>query len=191
MANKKIEMTPKELSLFNEMKKLAKRANQRILRLERETGIAEPFSVKQLADKLSIDTLNVWTKSNRIGVRKDISSRQMKAVIKATKDFLDKKSISTVKQAKIYQAKISLRAGRKVSFIESNAEFQAKENYSWIYQYLVESDFWSVAREAIKERWGIETWIDNLSVFITDRALDEDLRYDLINLYQYALGVKN
>ena len=37
----KNNMTPYEVSLFNEMKKLSKRANQRIVRLERETGIKE------------------------------------------------------------------------------------------------------------------------------------------------------
>lgn len=42
MANKK-EMTPYEASLFAEMKKLSKRANQRIVRLEIETGIKERF----------------------------------------------------------------------------------------------------------------------------------------------------
>ena len=51
-----MEMTKRETELFNEMKKLSKRANQRIVRLERLTNVKEPFAVKQLADKLSADT---------------------------------------------------------------------------------------------------------------------------------------
>lgn len=42
-------MTPYEASLFNEMKKLSKRANQRILRLERETGIKERICNKTIS----------------------------------------------------------------------------------------------------------------------------------------------
>lgn len=47
--------------LFNELKKLSKTANQRILRLERLTGEKETFAVKQLTDYLS--TTNGLTKS--------------------------------------------------------------------------------------------------------------------------------
>ena len=54
-------MTPYEASLFLEMKKLSKRANQRIVRLERLTKTKDPFAVKQLKDKLSSDIVNTWT----------------------------------------------------------------------------------------------------------------------------------
>lgn len=85
----KREMTPYEASIFSEMKKLSKRANQRILRLERLTGANEPFATKQLADYLSSNLLNVWTRKGRVGVKSDLSVLQMKSVIKATKQFLD------------------------------------------------------------------------------------------------------
>lgn len=60
MANK-INLTPYEASLFAEMKKLSKRANQRIVRLERETGLQDSFAIKQLKDYLSSEKVNTWT----------------------------------------------------------------------------------------------------------------------------------
>ena len=59
--SRKIEMTPQQASLFSEMKKLSKQANQRIVRLERYAETNEPFATKQLADYLSSSTLNAWT----------------------------------------------------------------------------------------------------------------------------------
>ena len=60
MANK-INLTPYEASLFAEMKKLSKRANQRIVRLERETRVKDSFAIKQLKDYLSSNAVQTWT----------------------------------------------------------------------------------------------------------------------------------
>lgn len=63
--SRKIEMTPQQASLFNQLKKLSKQANQRILRLERYAETSEPFAVKQLADYLSSSKLDIWTKKRK------------------------------------------------------------------------------------------------------------------------------
>ena len=88
MATQKNERTSNNnsVSLYNDLKKLAKRANQRILRLERLTGQTGSFGVKQLYDYLDSDTLNALTSKGRIAVRRDFDETQMKAIIKATKN---------------------------------------------------------------------------------------------------------
>ena len=53
--------TPTEASLFNLLKKEAKKANQRILRLERLTGQTSTFATKQLYDYLDSEKLNALT----------------------------------------------------------------------------------------------------------------------------------
>lgn len=63
--SRKIEMTPQQASLFNQLKKLSKQANQRILRLERYAETSEPFAVKQLADYMSSSKLELWTKKRK------------------------------------------------------------------------------------------------------------------------------
>lgn len=188
MANKK-EMTPYEASLFAEMKKLSKRANQRIVRLERETGLKESFATKQLADYLSTDVVNGWTKKGRVTASKSLSAQQMKSVIKATKQFLQQET-SRVAGVKSFQKSLSSKAGKKVSYKQASALYQAQKNYNWIYQYMTPSEFWDFARECVKEGWSEETFIDKIMVYITDRTLDEVLRIDLQNLYDYIQGVK-
>lgn len=98
---KKKELTREEQELFNELKKLSKRANQRIVRLERSFG-KDTWATKYLKDKLATEPLQAWTTSGRVKVNKSMSVTQMKATIKATKEFLNS-NISTrrgIKKAK-------------------------------------------------------------------------------------------
>ena len=83
------EMTKEEQALYNELKKLGKRANQRIVRLERAFG-KDTWATRDLKDKLSIEPLQAWTKSGRVKYNKSMTEAQMKATIKAIQRFLDK-----------------------------------------------------------------------------------------------------
>ena len=100
MPKVKKELTREEQELFNELKKLSKRANQRIVRLEREFG-KDTWATKYLKEKLATEPLQAWTISGRVKANKSMTVTQMKATIKATKEFLN--SISTrrgIKKAK-------------------------------------------------------------------------------------------
>ena len=85
----KKEMTPAEQKLFNDLKKLAKRANQRLVRLERLTGEKGTFASKQLYDYLDSNELKALSKAGRIRVSKQFNFTQLKAIIKATEQFLE------------------------------------------------------------------------------------------------------
>lgn len=101
MPRVKKELTREEQELFNELKKLSKRANQRIVRLERAFG-KDTWATKYLKEKLAVEPLQAWTLSGRVRVNKSMTVTQMKATIKATKEFLNS-SISTrrgIKKAK-------------------------------------------------------------------------------------------
>lgn len=98
---RKIEMTTEQARLYTELKKLSKRANQRIVRLEREFG-TENLAIRNLRDKLAIEPLQAWTFKGRVKVNKSMTEIQMKATIKATNQFLNSK-LSTrtgIKKAK-------------------------------------------------------------------------------------------
>ena len=58
-----INQTPEESALYRDVLKLVKRANQRLLRIERLTGAKETFASKQLYDYLDSSVLNAKTKS--------------------------------------------------------------------------------------------------------------------------------
>ena len=105
MPRVKKELTREEQELFNELKKLSKRANQRIVRLEREFG-KDTWATKYLKEKLATEPLQAWTISGRVKVNKSMTVTQMKATIKATKEFLNsststKRGIKKAKQKAI------------------------------------------------------------------------------------------
>lgn len=181
-------MTKEEQSLYNEMRKLSKRANQRILRIERLTGMTNAFSIKQLQDYLSSKVLNAWTKKGRVSSSKKFSEFEMKAIIKATNEFLNS-GVSTIKGIAEYRNKLSQKEGIPLSIKDTNLLYQIKHNYTWIYDYFG-SDFWDLARESVKDNWSQETFIDKVFSHIHDRTLDEELRRDLIELYEYTRGTR-
>lgn len=89
MPKSRIELNKEQQSLYNELKKLSKRANQRIVRLEREFG-KDTWATRKLRDKLEVEPLQAWTRSGRVRVNKTMTKAQMEATIKATKEFLSK-----------------------------------------------------------------------------------------------------
>ena len=103
MPRSKKELTSEEQELFTELKKLSKRANQRIVRLEREFG-KDTWATKYLKEKLATEPLQAWTISGRVKVNKSMTVTQMKATIKATKEFLNS-NISTRRGIKKAKAK--------------------------------------------------------------------------------------
>lgn len=131
-------------------------------------------------------------KNGRVGASKSYDVKQMKATIKATKQFLQKET-SRVAGVKQYTKKVSTQAGKKVPYKKVNALFQAEKHYEWIYDYFADTNgnrgksFWNFAREF--KNVDFETWCDNIMVYITDRSLDTKLKKDLRALYNYAKGV--
>lgn len=183
-------MTPYEQNLYNQMKKLVSKANMRILRLERETGLKNSFGVKHLTDILSSEKLNVVTKKGRIGTRTDLSIEQIKAVSQHLRNFMQPDSISTVRQVRAYKKQFIKKSGIKfVNYKQLNAEYQAtKESRSNIEH--VDSDFWTISRLAKEQAWNEEKWFDEIKNYLDTSFVDESNKEELSNLYDYAMGVK-
>lgn len=89
MPKSKIELSKEQASLFNELKKLSKTANQRIVRLEREFG-KDTWATRELKDKLEVEPLQAWTRSGRVKVNKSMTETQLRATIKEVTKFLHK-----------------------------------------------------------------------------------------------------
>lgn len=83
------ELTKEEQQLYSELKALAKRANQRIVRLERRFG-KDTWATRELKERLAVEPLNAWTTSGRVKYNKSMTATQMMATIKETKKFLGK-----------------------------------------------------------------------------------------------------
>ena len=90
----KKEMTEEQAELFRELTKLSKRANQRLVRLERVFG-KDTWASRKLKNRLDIEPLQAWTKTGRVRVNKSMTITQLRATIKATNQFLNSQT-STV-----------------------------------------------------------------------------------------------
>lgn len=170
--------------LYNELKKLAKRANQRILRLERLTGKTGTFATKQLYDYLDSETLNALTNKGRVKVRRDFDEIQMKAIVKAVNIFLN--DVSTVKKVKKIVKEYSVQAGKELTIKDAETFYQAR-NYNDIIRKYFESDYWEIGRTVVKNNYSFDKFKDILVGAVNSDFVDELLKEDLEGLYEYTL----
>lgn len=158
---RKVTMTSEESALFQEVNKLVKRANQRLLRMERATGEKGSYSAKELYDRLSSDTLNAVTSGGRISMKKSYNVQQLRAIKTATEKYLH--GISTVPKAKSYAKEVSEKSGVSLDLKRASTIFQLKENYEWIYDYFPGSDFWKAyGNPVIKKEMNEPTFVDSI-----------------------------
>lgn len=107
-----MKIQPKNPELYEEVRKLVKRANQRLVRLERNFGV-NTWGSKILRKELDIEVVNAWTSSNRIRFNKKMTETQLIAIKKATQNFLSSKNstvkgVKSIKQKQIKNLRISL-----------------------------------------------------------------------------------
>lgn len=173
MPRVKKELTREEQELFNELKKLSKRANQRIVRLERAFG-KDTWATKYLKEKLAVEPLQAWTLSGRVRVNKSMTVQQMKATIKATKEFLNS-SISTrrgIKKAKQKAIKtLKIRFSTDVSDItykeaEALTMFFEDSEVNKITNFIPGSDVLAVIEEAREQNNDYETFSSQMESII-------------------------
>lgn len=175
--------TADERKLTNELKLLVKQANQRILRLEKETGIRESFASKQLLDYLSSSPINAVTKGGRISFKKDYTSMQKTAIIKAIKDFKNKEE-STLKGIKAYVKKYSNIAGKKISYKMASTYYQVVHDLSWLYDAnMTESVFWRDFAPLVKST-PKDDWVELVGAY-KEEIPDRTIKRNLEILYDY------
>lgn len=167
------ELTREEQELFNELKKLSKKANQRIVRLEREFG-KDTWATKYLKEKLEAEPLQAWTKKGRVKVNKSMSLTQMKATIKVTKEFINssistKRGIKKAKQNAIKTLKIRFSTDvSEISYQEAEALtmfFEDKE-VNGITNFIPGSNVLPVIEEAREQNTDYSTFASQMKTII-------------------------
>lgn len=177
----KKEMTTEEKELYNDLKILVKRANQRLVRLERLTGEKDSFSAKQLFDYLSSEKLKAVTKSNRIKID-NFNLEQMEAIKNAVENFLDKDSLSTVTNIKKYIAKVEKAIGTEVSFKDLSVIYKARDLWKWSDEQYG-SAFWTDFVPRILEQSENE-WIEFAKTY-SQEGNDLEIKKKLKEIYDY------
>lgn len=180
------EKTAEENKLDNELRLLIKRANQRILRLERLTGIKESFSVKQLIDYLSSTPINAITSKGRISSRKNITLMQKQAIKKAVEEFLSSKE-STKRGVEKYIEKVNKIADKKLDYKKASTYYQVTKDLSWLYdENITPSIFWRDFAPQVNNRSSKE-WSELVFEYKSN-VTDINLKQNLEQLYYYVKG---
>lgn len=169
--------------LYSELFRLAKRANQRILRLEREFG-KDSFAIKNLRNRLSSPVVSAWTESGRIRYNKSMTDSQMRATIKATKDFLAsmQSKVSGARKIREYRRK-QIAQAFEVEDVDVDKFFDILEDRkSSILDKLDPSLFFTLVKEARDINATYDKWVELLEQYILI-GNDVDLRQDALDLY--------
>ena len=173
----KKEMTSEEKELYGELRILVKRANQRLLTMERLTGEKDSFS----SEVISSENLKAVTKSNRIKTE-NFNLEQMEAIKNAVTNFLDKDSLSTTTNIKKYKAKVEKAIGTEVSFKDLSAIYRARDLWKWSEdQY--GSAFWTDFAPRILDQNKNE-WIKFAKTY-AEEGNDLETKQKLTEIYDY------
>lgn len=174
--------------LYYELRRLAKRANQRILRLEREFGF-ETGVVKRLRFKLDSQVVNAWTRGGRVRYNKSMSEKQMKATIKALNDFNASIQSRVSGARKLFEyrrqqiAKAFDLSEEEVENGDVEKFFEiAAERRSRILELIDPSRFFALVQEAKDINATFEQWIKILEQEI-EIGNDKELIADAYYLY--------
>lgn len=118
--------------LYKELSTQVRRTNAMLQRLRGHFGDEPGWAATRLLNKLSIDVLNAVTEKGYVKYNKNLSNRQMKAILKATDSFLKSKT-STVKgvQENMTKIKSGLKEGFDITSKEAGLlyEFFSTDDY--------------------------------------------------------------
>ena len=91
-----------------------------------------------------------------------------------------------IAEAEAEAKKISEKAEKPISYKQSDVLYKSGKNYTWIYEYMTKSEFWTFVKLAREQGWNNETFIEQIEGYIS-REVDEELRADLEALYIYVM----
>lgn len=198
--SKEIKLSEHKQDLYLEVKKLVKRANQRIVRLEREFG-EDSWAYKQLRNALDIRTIEAITPTKRVKINKSLSTRQLNYIKKHVNKFLGRKT-SRVKGVKEVIAK--QKEGIKQSLIDSK-EFTGDADevvdsltdkdvevlYSMfkdddakeLIDLIGSSDFWVLVKESRRFNTSYKDFLDSIKIHLDLDYIDKESKALIKRVY--------
>lgn len=146
-------MTPEEKKQYNELRKEVNKANQRIAKIEKVYGKGS-WAIKKLYSYLEVDYIQAITNTGRISLKQNYSDIQLRAIRKATNQFLNSKT-STLSGIKTRIKRIKQGFKEKLEITEKEAEIiyesLSEDLIRWITGYIDPSSFWGGIIQEAKE----------------------------------------
>lgn len=186
---KKIPYTRERAKLMAETRKLVDEANRRLKGLN-NAGYRGTWASKKLINRIDTKTLKAWDKTGKIKVNKNLTSTQLKAIQKATEQFLASKTsrikgIEETKKATINSIKETLSEENRERVTEEDAEFYydmlGDDDFDYFADKIGASTLWQLIDEAIEMNDTEDSWLNRLGNYIT--LNDLDIRDRAIRLY--------
>lgn len=156
---------------FEKLKRKVSRANKAIERIEKQYG-EDSWGVNRLYNKLDNELVKGITKTGKIRLNKNMTDIQLRAIEKATENFLGNKKTSTLTGIKgtIKEVKSTLKAtygdmGNKLTNKEVNKLYDlvADKDKRIITEQLGASDVWATMVEAKELGMNKNEFVDLMS----------------------------
>ena len=179
---------------FKETLKLAKQVNSRISQLNKHGYSTGTWASKKLNTRLQTSKIGAWHRG-RVRVKESMSETQLKAIQKASRQFLDSKTstykgINKVKKNTIKSLASTLSDEDKGKLSDEDAEFYydmlGENDFDYFADKIGASTLWTLIDDAITEGDSKDGWLDRLGRYIT--LNDEDVRNKAIRLYNKYIG---
>ena len=185
---RRLSTTKDSQKLERETRKLVSKANARLDSLQRRyrTGT---WASKKLANRLSSNKLNMWTKKGKIKTGKNLTKAQLIGLNKAINQFLNsqtstKKGISSWKKNQVES--IKLNRSDDPDFTEEDAEdfFEmfGDNDFDFFASKIGASALQEIIYDAMRENDSEDEFVARLSLYI--EINDLDIREKAIRLYE-------
>lgn len=188
--------------LLMEVRKQVEKANERLRNLKRG-GEYNSWASKKLFSRLDTKSLDALEKTRkgkivqRIRVPRDVTNTQLRAIQKATRQFLTSKTstskgirVTKNNTIKAIQKTLSLEQGKKVT--EEDAEYYfdmlSNKDFDWFNDKIGASSMWSLIDDAVENEDSASDWISRLEKHAMTMN-DLDAKERAMRLYEkYIIG---
>lgn len=174
---------------FKDTLKLVKQANSKLTQLNKHGYSTGTWASKRLNTRLQTSKIGAWHRG-RVRVKEDMTETQLKAIQKATSQFLRSKTstykgINRIKKNTIKSLASTLSDEDRGKVNEEDAEFYydmlGEDDFDYFADKIGASTLWALIDDAIYHDDTKEDWLDRLGAYITIN--DEDIRNRAIRLY--------
>ena len=171
---------------YKDLQRLVKKANSRLLRIQRFSGKDVAWAGKQLQAKLDNEKLSAWSSASTIKISRDMSEMQLERIYKATENFLNSQT-STIRgiKGKIKSIKEGFKSNLGVTNEEAEAIYQAFEEdlIKWALRYIDASRLWALVEEAKEYNYSLKTFEDRF-LELSQLQNDLDIKEKIKGIYE-------
>lgn len=162
--------TKERAKLIADTRKLVSDANRRLKGLN-QAGYKGTWASKKLADRLDTKVLNAWTKQGKIKVNKILTNTQLKAIQKATQQFMTSQTskvsgIKKVKESTLDSLRATLSKDIELDEMDVETAYEMLSNKDFDYfnnaDRVGASTMWALIEDAKEYDQSEDTFISRL-----------------------------